>query len=99
METLASIVFECPVDEETMKSMLDLRSMRLSIAKEQLRNIKRTVEELIERGLLEANERQTYADELRLALKDKVASLEVRARSGKEVVYADEIEMYLELLA
>lgn len=98
MEMVASVVFECPFDEETLKSMQDLRIMRLKIAKQQLANVAKTVEEMIARGLLEDGNRKTDTDELRLALKDKVAALEVRQRAS-DTVYSDEIEIYLELLA
>ena len=98
MEKLASVVFECPFDEETMKSMQDLRTMRLSIAKTQFANIRQTVDELIKRGLLEEGDRKSYAESLKATLKDKITALEVRSRAH-DTIYSDEIEIYLELLA
>src|SRR4051794_9738261 len=61
MDRQASVIFECPFDEQTIKTFQDLRTMRLSIARQQYGDVARTVAKLVDRNLLEEGDRQTYA--------------------------------------
>jgi hypothetical protein len=98
METMASVVFECPFDDETLKTLQDLRVMRLDIARKQLTEVGRTVRELVKRELLADGDRAAMTESLKVELSEKVKSLELRT-GVVDTIFSDEIEIYLDLVS
>ena len=70
-----------------------LRTIRLTMAENMLRDLSKTADELVARGLME----QRDDGALKKELQDKISVLKERM-SRPDVVYADEISMYVEML-
>jgi hypothetical protein len=96
MET-ASVVFEHKFDESMLSEIESLRMIRLSLAEKLLNNLTGTVEEMMVRGLISQGSGHREVMELRGELTGRIRTLRDRL-SNKGVIYADEIELYIELL-
>ena len=92
MET-ATVVFDHPFDRAMLDHIGSLRSMRLTMAESMLRNLTKTAHELGARGLLV----EVDSESLRAELVARVQLLKGRM-AKPDVVYADEIALYVELL-
>ena len=90
---IANVVFEHTFDKSTLEQILSLRSLRLSMAEGMLRDLSRTSTALIERGLID----NVSQDELQQELMTKISNLRLRVNEPN-VVYADELDLYVDLL-
>ena len=93
MET-AKIVFEHSFDESMFEQIRELRTMRLGVAERMLRNLASTNESIRSKGYAS----DFSKDELRQELLSHISSLRSRMEDP-HVIYADELDMYVQLLA
>lgn len=94
MDFASPAVVEHELDPLMIDQIDTLRAIRLNLAETMLRDLPRTSEELVHRGLV-----QTVAEveEIRLELLRKIEVLRSRIMNPT-VVYVDEIDLYLHLL-
>ena len=67
MLTSARVVFDCPLDQDTLHALFELRLTRLALAEAQFANISQTVEDLISRRLIDKSEKGAYHLDLHIA--------------------------------
>lgn len=94
---MAEVVFECNLDETTLTSLNELRTLRLDVINRQIREIDKVVETLISHGVFQKEEREAYRVAVLNELQEKSEMIQVRLQEPK-VIYSDEIELYLSVL-
>lgn len=94
---MAVVVFKCPIDDETLTSINELRHLRLEVLRRQIQEIDHVVERLLDEGAFQEDEREPYRVVILRDLSDKCDELEERIQVP-ETVYFDEIELYLDVL-
>lgn len=97
MEKMTDLVFNFPIDEDTIDTIQTLRNVRLRLAHQMLSSIPSTVDELVKRGLIAESDRQRHAKSLREELRTKIANLQKREPDDSSI-YSDELELYLTLM-
>ena len=95
----ASVVFEQDFDQETLAEFSSLRLIRLSLAEKQLKNLEATLDDMQTRGLLDASKRMSAKQELKAELTQKIEVLKLRNSEAADIVYLDEVEFYLKVIA
>jgi hypothetical protein len=90
---IASTIIAKNFDPAMLEQIDTLRTIRLTMAENMLRDLSKTADELVARGLME----QRDDGALKKELQDKITVLKERM-SRPDVVYADEISMYVEML-
>ncbi len=95
---MASIVFECNLDDETMSALKELRSLRHQVLKKILDDINGTVKYLVATEAIPAHEQKSQTPQVQAEVKAKLEELEQRMQVP-HIIFADEIEMYLDLLS
>ena len=90
---MANVVFEHPFDKSTLEQLVSLRSLRLSMAETMLRDLSKTSAALMDRGLVD----NFSQDEHRQELMTRISNLRLRLNEPN-VVYADELDLYVDLL-
>ena len=93
----ANVVFEHGFDAETIAEIETIRSVRLVYAEKMLKNLDTTMRDLQKRGAVDETGRAFSADLVRQELTDRVATLRQRLEQ-KDVIFADEIELYVDIL-
>lgn len=94
----ASIVTKQNLDPETIAELETLRSLRLTLAQQQLLKLDETAEQLTVRGanydslVTDAN----FINDLRSELVHKVETLQERMKYV-DVFFSDEVDMYLQI--
>ncbi len=96
---MAVLVFECPLDDQTLESLRELREIRLEVLRQQALDIDATMNRLQTQGALSEDERPLYREAIIEDINAKVVVLEDRMQMGEETVYYDEIELYIDLLS
>ena len=91
-----AIVFEHQIDEELLEQIESLRTVRLSLAEKMLSDLPKTMADLKAQGF-DTGGPEINEFELRAELVDKVSMLRTRIQNP-EVVYADEISFYVDLV-
>jgi hypothetical protein len=91
------LVIEHDFDSETIEELKTLRSIRLALAKKQLKEAEETIDQMIARNLIPANEKREYLNELKIELQTKIDQLRNR-ECDDGLIYFDEIELYTKLL-
>ena len=94
----AHVVFEHQFDQDTLDEFASLRLIRLGIAERQLANLDETLDELVERGLLESTRKENSKRELKSELTQKVNLLRVRNVEAQDIIFLDEVEFYLKVI-
>ena len=94
----AHVVFEHDFDREPLEEFASLRLIRLGIAEKLLGNIDGTLDDLVARGLLEADHKEASRKELKSELTQKVNLLRIRNSQANELVFLDEVEFYLKVV-
>ncbi len=89
-------VFEHNFDPQMLEQFETLRAIRLNMAEKMLKNLDRVGKDLVERGLASESEVQDHA-ELKAELEERCATLRARMQRP-DVVFADEISLYVDLL-
>lgn len=97
MQKMTDLVFNFPVDELTVDTIQTLRDVRLQVAREMLRVVPDTVDEMVKRGLIDNGDRGAQIKNLTKELRDKINSLEKR-QPEEDSIYSDELELYLNLI-
>jgi hypothetical protein len=95
---IASVVFQHNFDRDMLDQIDSLRMIRLNMAEKMLADLEGTCAQLSERGLIEGAMDSVPTHELREELVERVATLKSRLERP-DVVYADEISLYADLLA
>jgi hypothetical protein len=90
---IASTIFSKNFDPGILEQIDTLRTIRLTMAENMLRDLSKTADELVARGLME----QRDDGALKKELQDRISVLKERM-SRPDVVYADEISMYVDML-
>lgn len=94
---MASIVFECRLDDTTQKALSELRSLRHQVLNDLLININGTMQHLVAAKTVEVDEARKQKPHVQGEVQAKLDELE-RRMQDPDVFFADEIEMYLDLL-
>lgn len=94
---MAVVVFECPIDQETLECIHDLRVLRLQVLRRQVAEIDSVIHKLKVQGALAEDEQDTYRDVILEDLTAQCDKLEQRL-SLQETVFADELELYIDIL-
>ncbi len=94
---MAVVVFECPLDEETLQIIRELRELRLEVLRKQVQDIDKVMDRLTVQGTLAEEERDVYRELIRSDLSDQCSLLESRLKST-DTVYFDELELYIEIM-
>jgi glycerol-3-phosphate cytidylyltransferase-like family protein len=92
-----AVVFEHHFDPELLEQIESLRTVRLNLAEKMLSDLPKTITDLKAQGLAHGNVPEIDERELRRELEDKVSMLRSRIENP-EVVYADEISFYVDLI-
>ena len=95
---MPSVVFDVEFEPETIAAIDDLRKVRRDVLKTQISEMRETLDSLVSMGALKEFERVAYEEKIKADLSDKLDALEERLKFP-ETLYADELELYLELLA
>lgn len=95
---MAVVVFECPLDEETICTIEELRKLRHEVLDRQIRNIDSVVQTLLDQGALVEEEKSAYRLVILDELKEKRQEITQRL-SDRETIYSDEIELYLDIIS
>jgi len=95
---MAVLVFECPIDDETLLSIRELRVIRLEVLRTQVNNIDHVMNKLEDQGALVYEEKDSYREVILSDLSDQCRLLESRM-TRDETVYYDELELYIEIMA
>ncbi|MBC7533066.1 MAG: hypothetical protein H7318_15950 [Oligoflexus sp.] len=95
---MVSVVFECPLDEETLHSIRELRELRLEVLRKQVNNIDDVMDKLEIQGALVEEEKEGYREVILADLSDQCRILESRL-ALTETVYYDELELYIEIMS
>lgn len=95
---MARVVFECPLDEETLYSIRELRALRLEVLRKQVNNIDHVMDKLENEGALVEAEKDSYREVILSDLSDQCRILESRL-CLTETVYCDELELYIEIMS
>lgn len=95
---MASVVFDCEFEPETLLAIQDLRKIRRDVLSKQVEEIGATLESLVGMGAIKSSERLSYQQKVVIDLSDKIKELDQRIENP-ETVFSDEIEMYLDLLS
>lgn len=95
---MAVVVFECPIDDETLTSIQELRILRIEVLQRQIQHIDQVVETLMEQGTLREDEREPYREVILAELQEKCEELQGRL-DNRETIYSEELELYLDVLA
>ncbi len=93
----AAIILKHDLDQTVIDELESLRLVRLSLAEKLLKNIDGTRNELKKRGLVPRLEADFDSEDLKKELKHRIDVLKFRV-AQKNVVFADEIELYANLL-
>jgi hypothetical protein len=91
----ASLKIEVDADLEMLESIHNFRSLRIQLARHQLNNASRTIDEMVRRGIIEGQEQNLYLEELKLELVQKIDRLE-RLTLVPNAFELEELELYLE---
>lgn len=94
---MAVVVFECPLDQETLESIRDLRVLRLQVLRRQVAEIDSVLHKLQVQGALAEGEQDAYRDVILEDLNAQCDKLEQRI-DLHETVFADELELYIDIL-
>lgn len=97
MEKMARIVFDCPVENETVEVIGELRVLRSDILRKQYEDIDFTLDFLIERGVIPCDQRDEYREVIKEYLESKMTQVTERSKSS-DTIHSDEIDTYLDLL-
>ena len=92
---IASAIFKHSFDKAMLDQIDTLRTVRLQMAEKMLREIDKVSEELKTRGLVGPG--GVDKAELRAELTSRIKTMQERLKRP-EVVYSDEISMYVDLL-
>ncbi len=95
---MAVVVFECPLDQETLESIRDLRVLCLQVLRRQVAEIDTVIHKLKVQGALAEHEQDDYRDVILEDLSAQCEKLEGRLAMN-ETVFADELELYVDILA
>lgn len=95
---MAVVVFECPLDQETLESIRDLRVLRLQVLRRQVAEIDSVIHKLKVQGALAEDEQDDYRDVILDDLTAQCEKLESRLNMT-ETVFADELELYVDILS
>jgi uncharacterized protein YpbB len=95
----SSFVIEANLDAQTLEELKTLREIRLGLVKKQLAEAEETIEELVRRELIPADEKLEYLDELKEELAAKITLLSGRAGKSSNMIHFDELELYVDLLS
>jgi hypothetical protein len=87
---MAVVVFECPIDDETLHTIRELRELRLEIDD--------VMDKLELQGALIEEEKDSYREVILSDLSDQCRLLESRL-TLTETVYYDELELYIEIMS
>ena len=93
---IASVVFEHGFDQGMLEQIDTLRTIRLNLTENMLRNLDATAAELKMRGIFDVTT-AAEQDELKRELQDRIATLRERI-ARPDVIHADEIGLYIDLL-
>ncbi len=94
-----NLVVEHDFHPETIEQLASLRDIRLGLAKKQLANVDATLNELINRGLIECKDMAAMKVELESELLDRIKNLEKRSDTvTSNDVYFDELSLYVDLI-
>lgn len=96
-ELMAVVVFECPLDDETLHTIRELRELRLEVLRRQVSDIDSVMDRLKLQGALLENEKDAYREVILSDLSDQCRLLESRLKLT-ETVYFDELELYIEIM-
>lgn len=94
MDFASPSIFKQELDPLMIEQIDTLRTIRLNLAETMLKDLPRTFDELIQRGLIET---VAEIDELRRELTTKINLLRARLQNPS-VVYDDELSLYLDLV-
>lgn len=90
---IASTIISKNFDPTMIEQIDTLRTIRLTMAENMLRDLSKTADELVARGLME----QRDDGALKKELQDRISILKERM-TRPDVVFADEISMYVDML-
>ena len=93
----AQVVFEHTFDQDMLDQIQTLRSTRLLMAENMLRNLQATAIELEDRGLLVQDLDPKGMQYLELELNERVEIMRARMHRT-DVVYADELTLFTDLI-
>ncbi len=94
---MAVVVFECPIDDETLHTIRELRELRLEVLKKQVSDIDHVLHKLERQGALIEAEKDSYRDAILADLTVQCRMLENRLTLS-ETIYYDELELYIEIM-
>lgn len=94
---MSSTLIECPVDAETLLSIRELRQLRLEILRAQISDIDHVMNRLLIHGVIPFGEEEKYRGEV---LSDLSAQYRLQKDriAATEIVYADELKLYYDLM-
>jgi hypothetical protein len=95
MKNSPALVVDCPLDRETIDSILIIRRLRLFNLRSLIKNPSSVQEMLKTRGIID-NDQNIEVQELDEELKSQLAQLEMYDQS--ENIHLQELEDYLEIL-
>lgn len=90
---IASTIIAHNFDKGMLEQIDTLRTIRLTLAENMLRDLTKTADELVSRGLVA----QRNEGELKKELQDRISVLKSRMQRP-DVVFSDEISMYVDML-
>ena len=97
-QDLANISHE--LDEKTIDHLETLASIRLGLARQQLEDSEKTLKQLLDRGLVEADDYDDMLSELQEELKRKISRLEDRnaVQFADGELHFEDLDLYIDLL-
>jgi flagellar biosynthesis chaperone FliJ len=95
---MAVVVFECPIDDETLHTIRELRELRLEVLRRQVSEIDDVMDKLERQGAVIEEEKESYREVILSDLSDQCRLLESRL-TLTETVYYDELELYIEIMS
>ncbi|RYZ57840.1 MAG: hypothetical protein EOP07_08785 [Proteobacteria bacterium] len=95
---MAVVVFECPIDDETLHTIRELRELRLEVLRRQVSEIDDVMDKLELQGAVIEEEKDSYREVILSDLSDQCRLLESRL-TLTETVYYDELELYIEIMS
>lgn len=94
---MAAVIFQYPIDQETLLSIRELRQLRVEVLKTQLSDIDHLISRLQIKGAIPIGEEDLYREVLRYDLTAQCRLLEGRIQST-ETIYSDELKLYYEIM-
>lgn len=95
---MASVVFDCDIDVNTVRAIMELRTIRKNVLLKQIEGISQTMKTLEDMGALDVQNRAHQQQAVLGELREKLLVIERRIEQP-QLVHSDELELYLDLLS